>query len=204
MTKTITKTTGTDTVCYEAHGNLYLNITNRCTARCVFCVREFSDGVYGYKLRLSHEPDVDEIISRLEVLDLSKYREVVFTGFGEPIIRLDDVLAVTRWLSERGIAVRLDTNGHARLLYPERDVVSELKEAGLNAVSVSLNAESEELYNKLCLPVFDNAYQSLLNFTKSAVDADIHTRMTVVCLPEIDVKKCERIAHEVGAEFYVR
>jgi len=197
-------TSATGTICYEAHGNLYLNITNRCTARCVFCIREFSDGVYGYNLRLSREPTVDEIITRLETFDLPGYREVVFTGFGEPTIRLDDVLAVTRWLSERGMTVRLDTNGHAGLLYPDRDVVSELKEAGLCALSVSLNAESEELYNKLCLPVYDHAYQALIDFTRSAVDAGIRTRMTVVDLPAIDVSECECIAHELGAEFFVR
>lgn len=204
MDKTITKESISDTICYEAHGNLYLNITNRCTASCVFCIREFSDGVYGYNLRLSHEPSVAEIIDRLKSLDLSKYREVVFTGFGEPTVRLDCVLEVTRWLSERGISVRLDTNGHAGLLYPERDVISELKEVRISAVSVSLNAESEELYEKLCMPVYDNAYKALLDFTKSAITAGIRTRMTVVDLPEIDVQKCERIAHELGADFYVR
>jgi cyclic pyranopterin phosphate synthase len=204
MDKTIKKAATSDTICYEAHGNLYLNITNRCTARCVFCIREFSDGVYGYNLRLSHEPSVDEIIDRLKSLDLSKYREVVFTGFGEPTVRLDSVLEITRWLSERGISVRLDTNGHGSLLYPDRDVVSELKEAGLSAMSVSLNAESEELYEKLCLPAHDNAYQALLEFTRSAVAAGLRTRITVVDLPEIDVLKCKRIAHELGADFYVR
>jgi cyclic pyranopterin phosphate synthase len=204
MDKTITKASTSDTIYYEAHGNLYLNITNRCTASCVFCIREFSDGVYGYNLRLSHEPSVDEIIDSLRSLDLSKYREVVFTGFGEPTVRFDDLLRVTCWLKERGILVRLDTNGHAGLLYPDRDVISELKEAGLSAISVSLNAESEELYEKLCLPAYENAYQSLLDFTKAAVASGIHTRMTVVCLPEINVRKCEHIAHELGADFYVR
>jgi len=44
---------GKDTICYEAFGNLYLNITNRCSANCVFCIRKSCDGVYGYDLRLS-------------------------------------------------------------------------------------------------------------------------------------------------------
>ena len=200
----MTKNTVKDTIYYEAHGNLYLNITNRCSASCVFCIRDFSDGVYGYNLRLSHEPTVDEIISELETLDLSKYKEVVFTGFGEPTIRLDQMLEVTRWLTERNIVVRLDTNGHAKLINPDKDVVSELKKAGLSAVSVSLNAESEELYNKLCRPAYDNSYQAMLDFTKEARDAGIHTRMTVVGVPEIDIEKCERIAHEIGADFHVR
>ncbi len=198
------KKTEKDTIYYEAYGNLYLNITNKCSASCVFCVRDFSDGVYGYNLRLSHEPTVEEIISELETLDLSKYKEVVFTGFGEPTIRLDELLKVTRYLNERNIVVRLDTNGHAGLIHPDRNVISELKEAGLSAVSVSLNAESEELYNELCRPIYDNSYQAMLDFTKEALDAGIHTRMTVVGVPEIDIEKCERIAHDIGADFHVR
>ncbi len=200
----MTENTAKDIIYYEAYGNLYLNITNRCSANCVFCIRDFSDGVYGYNLRLSHEPTVDEIISELETLDLSKYKEVVFTGFGEPTIRLDEMLEVTRYLNERNIVVRLDTNGHAELIHPDRNVISELKEAGLCAVSVSLNAESEELYNKLCRPIYDNSYQAMLDFTKEARDAGMQTRMTVVGVPEIDIEKCERIAHEIGADFHVR
>lgn len=200
----MTENTAKDTIYYEAYGNLYLNITNRCSANCVFCIRDISDGVYGYNLRLSHEPTVDEIINDLKTLDLSKYKEVVFTGFGEPTIRLDELLKVTRYLNERNIVVRLDTNGHAGLIHPDRNVISELKEAGLNAVSVSLNAESEELYNELCRPIYDNSYQAMLDFTKEVLDAGIHTRMTVVGVPEIDIEKCERIAHDIGADFHVR
>ena len=200
----MTKNTVKDTIYYEAHGNLYLNITNKCSASCVFCIRDISDGVYGYNLHLSHEPTVDEIISELDPLDLSKYREVVFTGFGEPTIRLDELLGVIRYLSERNIVVRLDTNGHAGLIHPDRNIISELKEAGLSAVSVSLNAESEELYNELCRPIYDNSYQAMLDFTKEARDAGIHTRMTVVCVPQIDIGKCERIAQDMGADFHVR
>ncbi|MFP4655391.1 MAG: TatD family nuclease-associated radical SAM protein [Methanohalobium sp.] len=192
------------TICYEAHGNLYLNITNRCTARCIFCVRDLSDGVYGYNLRLLYEPSVEEIIQELEMNDLSKYQEVVFTGFGEPTTRLDDMIVLIRWLKRNDATVRLDTNGHAQLMYPDRDVVAELKKAGLDAVSVSLNAESVDLYNRLCQPKYKNAYQSMLEFTKRAISSGIRTRMTVVGFTETDIEKCERIASELGADFHVR
>lgn len=192
------------TICYDAHGNLYLNITNQCTARCVFCVRDLSDGVYGYNLRLLYEPSVEEIIQELEKYNLSKYREIVFTGFGEPTTRLDDLIVLIRWLKNHGATVRLDTNGHAQLMYPDRDVVAELKKVGLDAVSVSLNAESVDVYNKLCQPKYKNAYQSMLDFTKRAISYGIRTRMTVVGFAEIDIEKCERIASELGADFHVR
>jgi len=193
-----------DTICYEEFGNLYLNITNQCSARCVFCIRYFSDGVYGYNLSLSREPSEKEILSELDYLDLAQYREVVFTGFGEPTCRFDMVLRITKWLSEKGIFVRLDTNGHAALINPGRNVVEELKTSGMKAVSVSLNAESEEKYNKLCQPSLHGSYEAMLNFTKQAVAAGMQTRMTVVGGQGIDSGQCKRIAAELGASFRVR
>ncbi|SES93263.1 radical SAM protein, TatD family-associated [Methanococcoides vulcani] len=192
------------TLCYEGHDNLYLNITNRCSASCVFCIRDVSDGVYGYDLRLKKEPSVGDILDKLGSIDLGKYREVVFTGFGEATLRFDVLLEVTRWLKGRGAKVRLDTNGHAQLLYPERNVVAELKEAGLDEVSVSLNAESESKYNEICRPAFEGSYNAMLDFTRDAIAAGIQTRMTVVGFNDIDVKKCEKIALDIGAVFHVR
>jgi len=192
------------TISYEAFGNLYLNITNKCSASCVFCIRELCDGVYGYNLRLTREPTEEEIIKDLESRDLDQYKEVVFTGFGEPTCRFDIVLNITGWLHKKGIHVRLDTNGHAALTNPGRDVVTELKDAGLDAVSVSLNAESEEKYNELCKPDFEGSYPALIDFTRKSIEAGIKTRMTVVGDNDIDIEKCERIATELGASFRVR
>ena len=119
-----------DTIYYEAHKNLYLNLTNRCSADCSFCIRNFADGVYGYNLRLSKEPTGKEILEALEKLDLSKYREIVFTGLGEPTFRFDAVLSLTRWLKSKNLRVRLDTNGHAALINPEKDVSFRAEKSG--------------------------------------------------------------------------
>lgn len=193
-----------ETIVYEAHGNLYLNITNRCTADCVFCIKRYSDGVYGYNLRLSKEPKLSEIITELSELDLSKYGEVVFTGFGEPLVRLDDVIEITKWLMMRGIPVRLDTIGHAKLLYPDRDVALELAEAGMKVVSVSLNAQDADTYNQLCDPKYIKAYQKMLEFAKDVSNAGMELRFTVVALPVVNIEKCKKIAKEYGADFKVR
>lgn len=193
-----------DTIYYEAHKNLYINLTNRCSANCIFCIRNFADGVYGYDLRLSKEPTPEEVIGALEGLDLSKYREIVFTGLGEPTIRFDVVLAVTHWLKSRNVRIRLDTNGQAALINPGRDVVSELKTAGIDSVSVSLNAESEKLYNKLCRPIHKNAYGAVLDFIRGAKKAGISTRVTVVKVPQIDLEKCKKLADELDSDFHIR
>ena len=111
------------TVAYRAGDSLYLNITNRCSSACEFCLREWTNGVYGVDLRLDHEPALAEVTQAIEVAFLDgPADEVVFCGFGEPTMRLDLVLAVTEWLRLRRIRSRLDTNGHGELLNPEMNV----------------------------------------------------------------------------------
>jgi len=193
-----------NTILYEAHENLYLNITNRCTAECVFCIKRYSDGVYGYNLRLSKEPSLSQILKELSDIELSKYKEAVFTGLGEPLVRLDDVIEITKWLTSRGIPVRLDTIGHAKLLYPTRNVANELKDAGMKVISISLNAQDEDTYNKLCSPKFKNAYGKMLEFAKDVSKAGIELRFTVVNLPKVDIPGCAQIAEAYGAVFKVR
>lgn len=193
-----------DTIIYEAHGNLYLNITNRCTADCIFCLKRYSDGVYGYNLRLIKEPTRSEIIKQLSSCDLAKYNEVVFTGFGEPLVRLDDVLEITKWLSARGIHVRLDTSGHAKLIYPDRNIAEELAASGMKIISLSLNAQNADTYNQLCDPKYIKAYEKMLAFAEDISRSGMELRFTVVDLPVVDIEKCRKIADEYNAEFKVR
>ena len=42
---------------YPVGRGLYINLTNRCTNRCDFCIRNNGDGVYGSDpLWIAHEP----------------------------------------------------------------------------------------------------------------------------------------------------
>ncbi len=50
------------TITYELGNSLYVNITNRCSNDCSFCVRNEHDGVNGKdSLWLDREPEIDEI-----------------------------------------------------------------------------------------------------------------------------------------------
>ena len=83
-------------IVYWLENNLYLNITNKCSNNCYFCLRNFFDGVRGFNLKLEKEPTISEIIAELEnVINRRNWREIVFCGFGEPLERLDCVLAVS-------------------------------------------------------------------------------------------------------------
>ena len=190
---------------YRAKGNIYLNLTNRCSSDCCFCVAGFSRGIYGYGLRLEAEPDVDEVLHGLEAEFLEgPAAEVVFCGFGEPTMRLDAILKITEWLKLRRVPSRLDTNGHGSLINPGRDVPGELARAGLDRVSVSLVAHNSEVYNQLSRPVFSKAFRAVLQFAAGCIKEGIKVRLTVVDLPEVDIEACRSLAKKMGADFYVR
>ena len=187
-------------IAYQIRDSLYLNITNRCTNTCSFCVKFNSDFVKGHRLRLSHEPSVEEL--KREIGDPSRFREIVFCGYGEPLQRLDVVKQIALWVKEQGGHVRINTNGHANLIH-KRNIIPELK--GLvDSVSVSLDAQDAETYNRICRPYFPHAYEEVLSFTRGVKNAVPDVQVTIVNLPEVDLIKCEDIATKLGVRLRVR
>lgn len=195
------------TYVYWGGGSLYINLTSRCSSACSFCLRTGGWEVFGYDLHLnvSQEPEADDVIEALERAFLDGApAEVVFTGLGEPTLRLDVILQVVDWLGTRRLRSRLDTNGHAVLLNPDRDVVAELASVGLTAASVSLNAPEEATYDLLCRPMFTHAHRAVVRFIRDLVAVGIATTATVLDLPEVDQTASAVIAADLGAAFRVR
>jgi len=193
------------TITYELGNSLYINITNRCSNDCVFCVRNIADGVNGRdNLWLDLEPTVDQIIKSLNSRVLSKYDEIVFCGFGEPMIRYDDVFAVAEWLKQNSLpTIRLNTNGQGNLI-ANRDITPEL--AGkIDIVSISLNAKNATEYNDLCKSEFgERAYDALLEFAELASKYS-RVVLTVVDNMELgDINACRKIAENLGLDFRIR
>jgi len=188
-------------ISYPIRNSLYLNITNRCTAACSFCVRHHTDFVKGHNLRLDSEPSIEDILKQIE--DPKKYDEIVFCGYGEPLLRLDVVKAVSAEVKRRGGKIRINTNGHANLIY-RRNILPEL--AGLvDAMSVSLNAQNAEIYNKISHPQFGvNTYEAVTEFISRAKEYIPDVSVTVVLLPEIDIEACRNIADTLGVKLRIR
>ena len=193
-------------VAYWLGNSLYLNITNRCLNNCYFCFRKFKNGVREFNLKLRKEPSLNEVIKELQkVINRKNWSEIVFCGFGEPLERLDCILEVTRWVKKHyGKAVRIDTNGQGYLSNKGRDVVKELKNAGVDKVSVSLNAHDEATYNQVCKPEFENAFERVLEFIEKAKKEDLDTEITAVTIPEVDISKVRELAKRMGVRFRVR
>jgi GTP 3',8-cyclase len=198
--------TGRGAITYRGRGDsIYLNITNRCSCSCEFCVRDLGDGVYGALLVLEQEPDLDDVTAEIERAFLDgPADEVVFCGFGEPTLRLDVVLGVTEWLRLRRLRSRLVTNGHGRLLNPDLDVPAALAKAGLSAATVSLNAADPETYDLLCRPTFSKAHRAVIRFAEECVGHGIETTLTAVDYPGADPEGCAAIADAIGAAFRLR
>jgi len=186
---------------------LYLNITNRCSNCCFFCLRNFKRGVGGFNLKFSDDPSLSQIIGELgEVLNMRNWIEVVFCGFGEPTERLDVLLEAVRWIRQhygRPLRIRVNTNGHGYVLNPERDVASELKVAGVEKLSVSLNAQDKETYNEICKPTFPNAYEAVIDFIRKTKSV-LNVEATAVRMPEVDIAKVLAIADCLEIKFRVR
>jgi TatD family-associated radical SAM protein len=130
---------------------LYLNVTNRCTNHCGFCIRYHADGVGGGSLWGGPEPGLDTLLAAVEAMRGPElFREITWCGFGEPTYRLDLVTAAAPHLRRASRSIRLNTNGHACLIHG-RDVLAELA-AAADDVSVSLNAPNRRRYLELCRP----------------------------------------------------
>ena len=190
-------------VTYAIRDSLYVNLTNACTDRCVFCAlsdEQFWKGegtspfVKGHHLRMARDPSVEEVLA--DAGDPTRYREVVFCGYGEPILRLKELREAARRLKEKGAPwIRLNTNGHGNLIH-KRSVASELK--GLvDEVSVSLNTPDAQQYLEICRPAFGlETYDSIKQFIRECRDAGLRVVATVVAMPGVDVEACRKVAEE--------
>ena len=195
------------TITYTVGNGLYINMTNRCTNRCDFCIRQNGAGAYGSDtLWLEREPTREEVLAAIEAADPTQYSEIVFCGYGEPTCRLDDLLWVcreirTRWKNP----IRINTNGQASLING-RDTAPEF--AGLvDTLSISLNECDAEKYDAICHSDFGlDAFRGMLDF---AVAVKPHVPEVVLSVvrqflsPE-SLAECERICREINVPIKIR
>lgn len=190
---------GRDVIAYALHGNCYLNITSRCTLRCEFCPKFNRNWeVQGYLLKLHQEPSAEQVLAAIG--DPGRYREIVFCGLGEPTLRLPVLLEVAGRLKQAGARIRLNTDGLANLR-EGRDVTPELGRV-IDAVSISLNAHNEALYDRHCRPPRPGAYPELLEFVLCARDQITDVTLTAIDgLDGVDIRACEDLAHRFNVKF---
>ncbi len=193
------------TITYAVGNSLYINITNRCSNACDFCVRSHGEELYG-DLWLDREPTKEEILSDILARNLSAYDELVFCGFGEPTERLDDMLWVCRKVkAEKDVKIRLNTNGHADLING-RDTTPEF-EGCFDSVSISLNCADAKSYQAVCHSRYgEESFDALITFAANLKKYVPSVKFSVVrgSIPDKDIDICQTIADNAGIPLRVR
>lgn len=194
-------------ILYEVHENLYVNMTNRCPCACTFCLRQTRDEMnHSGSLWLEREPNVEEVIAEFDKFDMSKYKELVFCGFGEPTERLEDLLKVAAFAKEKfHIAIRLNTNGLSDLLY-QKDTAP-MYEGLIDTVSISLNTPDKEEYLKLTRSKFGiGSHDAMLRFagnvSKYVPNVILSTVATTIS--EEEEAQCREICDRLGVTYRIR
>lgn len=191
---------------YFNQNQMYVNITNRCTNKCKFCIRYTETGVAGEDLWLVREPSTDEIKRALDEACFEKAEEIVFCGYGEPTLRYDVIVEVCRYIREKNPAaiIRINTNGHGNRAAGKD--ITPLFEGLVDEVSISLNAKNAEEYNDICVCQYgEQGFYEMLDFAKKAREHIKSVVLSVVdVLPAEDIEECRKIAEEAGVFFRVR
>ena len=194
------------TILYDVGGKLYINLTNKCPCNCTFCIRHNGDGAYGSdSLWLEHEPSLDEVKEAFSKVDMSKYREVVFCGYGEPMERVNEVIAVGEFVKANygDVTVRLNTNGLGDKIHGVP--TAKLLQGAVDIVSISLNSYCKEKYNEVTRPKWDDAFDAMLSFAadcKSYLPQVVFTVVDVI--PPEDISRAKALAMSIGIPLRVR
>lgn len=188
----------------------YINMTNACTNACVFCIRNQKEDVQGANLWLDKDNITSsDVIEQIEknIEKVLSAGEIVFCGYGEPLIKIDEVVEICKYLKEKysELKIRINTNGHANAIH-KRNVAIELAPY-IDIISISLNGENEEIYNLVSNPKIDNAYEEVKRFIRACIEEKINTVATVVeKVPNypVNVERCAVITKSLGAKFRSR
>lgn len=194
------------TIFYPIGDSLYVNLTNKCPCRCVFCVREEHETVgNNNSLWLDHDPSMEEIKADLERFNLDEYKEIVFCGFGEPMMRMDDLIETAKYIkSKADIKTRINTNGLGDLIH-EKNTAECIKDC-IDSVSISLNAPDKESYCRVTRPKFgEQSFEVMLKFAEECRDCGINIAFSVVdeITPE-EIEKSKELAESLGVKLRVR
>lgn len=197
-----------ETFAYRVGNSIYLNITNRCTNDCTFCLRNNGDTAYGSdSLWLIREPNVREAVNALKTIYFDECESFVFCGYGEPTCRFDTILEISEILKNEypNVPIRLNTNGQSELI---NGADSTKRLFGLiDSVSISMNSANADEYDRICRSVFGkNAYDAMLRFGKNCVDGIPFVQFSVVeeTLSAEDIEKCRKMTEKIGAVLRVR
>ena len=200
---------------YRYNNSLYINLTNKCPTDCVFCVKKlWKMQFHGYNLDISKfEPNAAAyIIALSEESKTMDFKELVFCGYGEPTMRLAEMLDITNAVRAGKIAglrkdfsIRLNTNGLGNLIN-ERNIVPQLK-GQIDFVNISLNTMNPEQWLHLMNPVEkyrEKGFLSVLRFIEDCSKILDTTTITAIDNLEANMEQLDTFAKKLKINLRIR
>lgn len=173
----------------EGKRSVYVNLTNRCTCSCTFCLRSMKKMAETQTLWLKEEPTVAEVKAQLDGLPWNMVQEMKYVKETHPDVK-----------------TRLNTNGLSDLAY-KRDTAPDFGGGILDTISISMNASNKERYLELTRSQFGiPSYDAMLQFAQHCKQYVPNVVLTVVDHVEDseEIRKCRAICQEKGLHLRVR
>lgn len=177
----------------ERRPHLRVVVTPFCNFKCIYC-RPGGEGYF---------ENTNDTLSRKDLTDLvsfcgeAGFRDVKITG-GEPLLREDIVEIISDIKkSNRFQNIEMVTNGSFL-----KSKAKALKEAGLDSLTVSLDAADKDIFFKICK---SRSFDKVLNGIKEAVNLGIKTRINTV-MSQSNKDQLEglvKIAENTGADLKI-
>lgn len=142
---------------------LDLHITNRCTTACRYCC--FSSN----RLALSEMTFKDIILIIDDAIKLG-CKHIHFTG-GEPLLR-EDILEIIRYCCDKGISMRLQTNG----MLLSSQMARKLKQAGLSDIMISLDSDRSKEHDEIRgIGTWSSAVRAIYNAQEEGLNVRVNS-----------------------------
>ena len=137
---------------------------------------------------------------------MENVEDIVICGFGEPTMRLDDLVKLLTFIHQTypKFKVRMNTNGLSDLEYGKKTAV--LFKGLLNTISISLNESNAEKYLEVTRSRFGiKSYKAMLDF---AVDCKNYIPNVVVTIVDIigedEINACKKVCEEYNLNLRIR
>ncbi len=174
---------------------LRIAVNEKCNLRCIYCMPE--KGV-------PFKPE-NELLNAVEITRLVKIaaslgvKKIRFTG-GEPLLRKDITELIQSAVGTPGIrSVHMTTNGIFL-----QSAISELQEAGLNGVNISLDTLNPERFKKITRR--NGLAQVMAGLDAALATGSLLTKLNVVAMRNFNEDELDRFAgltkdHEIVVRF---
>jgi molybdenum cofactor biosynthesis enzyme MoaA len=141
-------------------------------------------------------------------------KKIKICGYGEPILRFEDLKSIASHVREKGsngnLEIQVTTTGwpYFRFISPDARRISELKEAGVSHIYLSVNALDKKNYDKLVKPgvneIDNGAFSDALRFGEGAKEADLDVTLGFIRLGKITDEEVKSFAERYGMKYKLR